>query len=79
MASTKPDTDAPKANGTKKWDNNAERDLCLCIIMGNSEGDKPRTDWSTTHTMMTALGYDFSKDAMWYVSLTSPSQASTCN
>ncbi|KAM3529258.1 hypothetical protein MY4038_005507 [Beauveria bassiana] len=65
MASTTTDANTPKTGAVKRWDGNAERDLCLAIIMGGStDGDKFRPDWNTTHSAMTALGYDFTKDAM---------------
>ncbi len=68
MASTKNDADTPKTGAVKKWSGDAERDLCLAMLIGNGgEGDKVRTDWTTTHNVMTALGYDFTKDAMSYV------------
>lgn len=68
MASTKADADAPKVGAVKKWDGNAERDLCLAIAMGGAaEGDKLKVDWAVTHGVMTSLGYEFTKDAMRFV------------
>ncbi|KAJ6780563.1 hypothetical protein PWT90_10038 [Aphanocladium album] len=70
MANTKSDAETPKAGGVKKWDGIAERDLSLAIIMGNSgDTDKVRIDWNKTHSLMISLGYDFTKDAMWYVQI----------
>ncbi|KAI5466911.1 hypothetical protein BGZ63DRAFT_430327 [Mariannaea sp. PMI_226] len=48
----------------KKWDSNAERDLCLAIIMGNQESEKARHNWPRVHTLMTNLGHSFTKDAI---------------
>ncbi|KAM3457983.1 hypothetical protein MY3296_000633 [Beauveria thailandica] len=64
MASTTTDANTPKTGAVKRWDGNAERDLCLAMILGGTESDKFRPDWNTTHRMMNALGYDFTKDAM---------------
>ncbi|OAA70448.1 hypothetical protein ISF_02422 [Cordyceps fumosorosea ARSEF 2679] len=61
MATTKTDAETPKAGGPKKWDGNAERDLCLAVLMATGESAK---DWNNIHRVMTALGYDFTKDAM---------------
>ncbi|KAL7963596.1 hypothetical protein V8C34DRAFT_300102 [Trichoderma compactum] len=48
----------------KKWDDSAERDLCLAIIMGNQDGTKPRYNWPRVEEIMTSLGHTFTKDAM---------------
>ncbi|KAF4961463.1 hypothetical protein FSARC_10172 [Fusarium sarcochroum] len=48
----------------KKWDSNAERDLCVAIIMGAQEGDRMRYNWPKVHSSMQALGYPFTKDAI---------------
>ncbi|OAQ99878.1 hypothetical protein LLEC1_03658, partial [Akanthomyces lecanii] len=61
MASTKNDADTPKTSAVKKWTPDAERDLCLAMLMSNG-GVSP--DWNATHGMMTAMGYEFTKDAM---------------
>lgn len=50
--------------GDKKWDISAERDLCLAIILGNAETEKPRHNWPRVHSFMGELGYDFTKDAI---------------
>ncbi|TQW09198.1 hypothetical protein IF2G_03629 [Cordyceps javanica] len=68
MASTKNDAEAPKGGAAKKWDGNAERDLCVAMLMGNSpDGEKIRASWAAVHGIMNSLGYDFTKrihDAM---------------
>ncbi|KAM0191988.1 hypothetical protein ACHAPA_003071 [Fusarium lateritium] len=48
----------------KKWDANAERDLCVAIIMGSADGDRLRYNWPKVHSSMEALGYSFTKDAI---------------
>ncbi|KAM0427327.1 hypothetical protein ACHAPT_007762 [Fusarium lateritium] len=48
----------------KKWDANAERDLCVAVIMGAQEGDRMRYNWPKVHSAMEALGYSFTKDAI---------------
>ena len=52
----------------KKWDANAERDLCVAIIMGAQDGERMRYNWPKVHSSMEALGYGFTKDAISYVS-----------
>lgn len=54
----------------KKWDANAERDLCVAIIMGAQDGERMRYNWPKVHSSMEALGYGFTKDAISYVSHT---------
>jgi hypothetical protein len=51
----------------KKWDANAERDLCVAIIMGSADGDRLRYNWPKVHSSMETLGYSFTKDAISYV------------
>ncbi|KAF5670316.1 hypothetical protein FHETE_4561 [Fusarium heterosporum] len=48
----------------KKWDSNAERDLCVAIIMGAADGERMRYNWPKVHNSMEALGYSFTKDAI---------------
>ncbi|KAH7192330.1 uncharacterized protein B0J16DRAFT_411060 [Fusarium flagelliforme] len=48
----------------KKWDANAERDLCVAIIMGAQDGERMRYNWPKVHSSMEALGYGFTKDAI---------------
>ncbi|KAL7944414.1 hypothetical protein V8C42DRAFT_88319 [Trichoderma barbatum] len=48
----------------KKWDDRAERDLCIAIIQGNQESAKNRYNWPRIEVMMTKLGHTFTKDAM---------------
>ncbi|KAF4441927.1 hypothetical protein F53441_11887 [Fusarium austroafricanum] len=48
----------------KKWDANAERDLCVAIIMGAQDGERMRYNWPKVHASMDALGYSFTKDAI---------------
>ncbi|KAL6698926.1 hypothetical protein J3F84DRAFT_405857 [Trichoderma pleuroticola] len=48
----------------KKWDDSAERDLCVAIIMGNQDGTKARYNWPRVEEIMTGLGHAFTKDAM---------------
>lgn len=80
MASTKNDADTPKTSAVKKWNGDVERDLCLAMLIGNGgEGDKGRNDWNMTHSVMTSLGYDFTKDAMWYVCVLRPMPPLTLN
>lgn len=57
----------------KKWDANAERDLCVAIIMGSADGDRLRYNWPKVHSSMEALGYSFTKDAISYVPIRSVS------
>ncbi|KAM3504560.1 hypothetical protein MY10362_003478 [Beauveria mimosiformis] len=64
MASTTTDANTPKTGAVKKWDGNAERDLCLAMMLGGTESDKFRPDWNSTHKMMNDLGYNFTKDAI---------------
>ncbi|KAF4344025.1 hypothetical protein FBEOM_2000 [Fusarium beomiforme] len=48
----------------KKWDANAERDLCVAIIMGAQDAERMRYNWPKVHGSMEALGYSFTKDAI---------------
>ncbi|KPM37197.1 hypothetical protein AK830_g9353 [Neonectria ditissima] len=48
----------------KKWSPNAERDLCLAIILGGQEGERTRHNWPKVYDLMTNLGYSFTKDAI---------------
>ncbi|KAM0247367.1 hypothetical protein ACHAQJ_009875 [Trichoderma viride] len=48
----------------KKWDDSAERDLCVALILGNQETGKSRLNWPRTAEIMDGLGYSFTKDAM---------------
>ncbi|KAL6809039.1 hypothetical protein GGI42DRAFT_350524 [Trichoderma sp. SZMC 28013] len=48
----------------KKWDDSAERDLCVAIIMGNQDGTKTRYNWPRVEEIMNGLGHTFTKDAM---------------
>ncbi|KAG7417590.1 hypothetical protein ACKAV7_002517 [Fusarium commune] len=48
----------------KKWDANAERDLCVAVIMGAQDGERMRFNWPKVHASMAALGYSFTKDAI---------------
>ncbi|KAM5351968.1 hypothetical protein ACJ41O_004691 [Fusarium nematophilum] len=48
----------------KKWDANAERDLCVAVIMGAQDGDRIRYNWPKVHGAMETLGYSFTKDAI---------------
>ncbi|KAK7417156.1 hypothetical protein QQX98_004759 [Neonectria punicea] len=48
----------------KKWSPNAERDLCLAIILGSQEGDRTRHNWPKVYDLMNHLGYSFTKDAI---------------
>ncbi|KAH6891129.1 hypothetical protein B0T10DRAFT_595275 [Thelonectria olida] len=50
--------------GEKKWDSNAERDLCLAVILGNQEGERARHNWPKVHAIMSSLGHGFTKDAI---------------
>ncbi|KAH8131467.1 hypothetical protein FP744_10003652 [Trichoderma asperellum] len=47
----------------KKWDDSAERDLCVSMVYCNNEG-KGRTNWPRIEEVMNGLGYSFTKDAM---------------
>ncbi|KAL7912789.1 hypothetical protein GGI35DRAFT_476621 [Trichoderma velutinum] len=47
----------------KKWDDSAERDLCVAIIQGNQDG-KRSYNWPRVEEIMTGLGHSFTKDAM---------------
>ncbi|KAF5965957.1 hypothetical protein FCOIX_12697 [Fusarium coicis] len=62
----------------KKWDANAERDLCVAVIMGAQDGERMRFNWPKVHASMAALGYSFTKDAISHIHrgqiLTSDSQ-----
>ncbi|EWZ47962.1 hypothetical protein FOCG_06636 [Fusarium oxysporum f. sp. radicis-lycopersici 26381] len=48
----------------KKWDANAERDLCVAVIMGAQDGERMRFNWPKVHASMATLGYSFTKDAI---------------
>ncbi|KAK4070090.1 uncharacterized protein Triagg1_6511 [Trichoderma aggressivum f. europaeum] len=48
----------------KKWDDSAERDLCVAIIMGSQDGTKRSYNWPRVEEIMTSLGHAFTKDAM---------------
>ncbi|KAF4945859.1 hypothetical protein FGADI_11601 [Fusarium gaditjirri] len=48
----------------KKWDANAERDLCVAVILGAQDGERMRFNWPKVHASMVALGYSFTKDAI---------------
>ncbi|RGP64146.1 hypothetical protein FSPOR_8164 [Fusarium sporotrichioides] len=48
----------------KKWDANAERDLCVAIIMGAQDGERMRYNWPKVHSSMESLGYSFTKEAI---------------
>ncbi|KAH6610226.1 hypothetical protein Trco_000246 [Trichoderma cornu-damae] len=48
----------------KKWDDSAERDLCVAIILGNQDPGKSRHNWPRIAEIMGSLGYSFTKDAM---------------
>lgn len=68
MANTKNDADTPKTSAVKKWSPDAERDLCLSMLMSSGgEIGKVAPDWNSTHSFMVAMGYEFTKDAMKYV------------
>lgn len=51
----------------KKWDANAERDLCVALVLGAQDSDRMRYNWPNVHGIMEKLGYKFSKDAISYV------------
>lgn len=51
----------------KKWDDSAERDLCVAIIQANQDGAKKTYNWPRVEEIMTTLGHTFTKDAMSYV------------
>ncbi|KAH7485799.1 hypothetical protein FOMA001_g4583 [Fusarium oxysporum f. sp. matthiolae] len=53
----------------KKWDANAERDLCVAVIMGAQDGERMRFNWPKVHASMATLGYSFTKDAISSLSL----------
>ncbi|RFU80945.1 hypothetical protein TARUN_1230 [Trichoderma arundinaceum] len=63
----------------KKWDDSAERDLCVAIILGNQELAKGRHNWPRISEIMTSLGYSFTKDAMSYVDYPPQSPLSPAN
>ncbi|KAH7157066.1 hypothetical protein EDB81DRAFT_945425 [Dactylonectria macrodidyma] len=48
----------------KRWHANAERDLCLAIILGNQETERPRHNWPRVHAILNDLGYSFTQDAI---------------
>lgn len=48
----------------KKWDIAAERDLCVAVIAGNQDTERPRHNWPKIHNFMDKLGYGFSKEAI---------------
>ncbi|KAH7015276.1 hypothetical protein EDB80DRAFT_707522 [Ilyonectria destructans] len=48
----------------KRWHANAERDLCLAIILGNQETDRARHNWPKVHAIMNDLNYHFTQDAI---------------
>ncbi|KAK1245313.1 hypothetical protein MKX08_004942 [Trichoderma sp. CBMAI-0020] len=48
----------------KKWDDAAERDLCISMIYCNTESGKVRQNWPRIEEVMKGLGYAFTKDAM---------------
>lgn len=48
----------------KKWDDSAERDLCVTMIYCNNEANKGRQNWPRIEEVMKDLGYSFTKDAM---------------
>ncbi|KAF7542870.1 hypothetical protein G7Z17_g11207 [Cylindrodendrum hubeiense] len=48
----------------KRWHANAERDLCLAIILGNQETDRARHNWPKVHSIMNDLDYTFTQDAI---------------
>ncbi|KAM0486092.1 hypothetical protein ACHAPX_000794 [Trichoderma viride] len=48
----------------KKWDDSAERDLCMSMIYCNTESGKVRQNWPRIEEVMRGLGYTFTKDAM---------------
>ncbi|KAH7154984.1 hypothetical protein B0J13DRAFT_672094 [Dactylonectria estremocensis] len=48
----------------KRWHANAERDLCLAIILGNQETERPRHNWPKVHAILNDLGYTFTQDAI---------------
>ncbi|KAL6910392.1 hypothetical protein GGI43DRAFT_378368 [Trichoderma evansii] len=47
----------------KKWDDAAERDLCMAMIFCNNEA-KVRHNWPRIEEVMKNMGYSFTKDAM---------------
>ncbi|KAI6779847.1 uncharacterized protein J7T54_003771 [Emericellopsis cladophorae] len=53
------------ANGkdNKKWDDSAEKDLAMAIILSQNDG-KIKADWNKAHESMSDWGYSFTKDAM---------------
>ncbi|KKP07421.1 hypothetical protein THAR02_00483 [Trichoderma harzianum] len=48
----------------KKWDDSAERDLCVAIIQANQDGTKKTYNWPRVEEIMIRLGHTFTKDAM---------------
>ncbi|KAJ4859083.1 hypothetical protein T069G_07350 [Trichoderma breve] len=52
------------APAEKKWDDSAERDLCVAIIYANQDGAKKSYNWPRVEEIMTSLGHTFTKDAM---------------
>ncbi|KAH0525329.1 hypothetical protein TsFJ059_007713 [Trichoderma semiorbis] len=48
----------------KKWDDAAERDLCVAIIQANQDGAKKTYNWPRVEEIMIRLGHTFTKDAM---------------
>ncbi|KAG9258062.1 uncharacterized protein F5Z01DRAFT_670714 [Emericellopsis atlantica] len=47
----------------KKWDDSAEKDLAMAIILSQNEG-RIKADWNKVHESMSDWGYGFTKDAM---------------
>lgn len=47
----------------RKWDANAQRDLCLAVILTSHNGRSH--NWAQIHSLMDKMGYSFTKDAIW--------------
>ncbi|KAL7937482.1 hypothetical protein V8C35DRAFT_331231 [Trichoderma chlorosporum] len=52
------------APAEKKWDDTAERDLCVAMIQASQDGTKVRYNWPKVEDIMNGLGYSFTRDAM---------------
>ncbi|KAL7922985.1 hypothetical protein ACQKWADRAFT_312514 [Trichoderma austrokoningii] len=48
----------------KKWDDAAERDLCMAMIFCNTESGRARQNWPRIEEVMKSLEYSFTRDAM---------------
>ncbi|OHW99846.1 hypothetical protein CSPAE12_01420 [Colletotrichum incanum] len=46
------------------WTDNAEKDLIWAFIKASNGGKIPKADWNLIHEMMTAMGYNFTINAL---------------